>query len=161
MQASTSKCSGSACLRQRCPPAIPHPKPSKVSKGVFEEDQSLMSFCCNSQDSYFHAYCPANQLVWVLIALKLELYPLTSHYISTKSQALHPQVPVAQPESPRLWQRSTSLWLLPRCRGCAHGRYRHPQPVHSLLGEAREPQHQAPQQGNQGCQQAPKPERSL
>lgn len=30
MQALTLKCSGSACLLQRCPPAKPHPKPSKV-----------------------------------------------------------------------------------------------------------------------------------
>lgn len=29
-QASTLKCSGSACLLQRCPPVKPHPKPSKV-----------------------------------------------------------------------------------------------------------------------------------
>lgn len=31
MQASMLKCLGSACLLQRCPPAKPHPKPSKVS----------------------------------------------------------------------------------------------------------------------------------
>lgn len=33
MQASTLKCSGSACLLQRCPPAKPHPKPLKVRVG--------------------------------------------------------------------------------------------------------------------------------
>lgn len=42
------------------------------------------------------------------------------------------------------------LRLLPRRRGRAHGCHRHPQPLHPLLGNAREPQHQAaggPRQG--------------
>lgn len=35
MQALTLKCSGSARLLQRCPPAKPHPKPSKVRQGCW------------------------------------------------------------------------------------------------------------------------------
>lgn len=42
------------------------------------------------------------------------------------------------------------LRLLPRRRGCTHGCHCHPQPLHPLLGDARESQHQAARGPRQG-----------
>lgn len=45
---------------------------------------------------------------------------------------------------------SCRLRLRPRRRGRAHGRHCHPEPFHTLLGEAREPQHEATGSAQQG-----------
>lgn len=69
-------------------------------------------------------------------------------FSSSRSKALVPQVSV--PESPGLREELLlGLRLLPRRRGRSHGRHRHPEPVHALLGETGEPQHQSPLQGEE------------